>query len=281
MSIVFINCHNESIYNVEKKGKAILQKPEMYHSKFMKQVRKETKAVKDDHRTMGYAEIPLNSTKDFLLKNGGPKPPRPKTGFHCNSKKPQVPKRSETAEIRHNEKNWKEENIKRVVSAAPRQTLPRYVDTKKGDFHDLKSSGLMPVYIYQEKYGKLPKYLVKRMKDLRNLREMYKEEDARKQPLCRYITQEERTELLGVISDLKFILNVIILFYFFYMFKGLKHNWEELQKVYQGLPLMTDTIPKMLRKTKLENELKQLEKDILLLENHPYIYIYKDDHIKY
>lgn len=54
----------------------------------------------------------------------------------------------------------------------------------------------------------------------------------------------------------------------------MKHNWEELQKVYQGLPVLTDTIPKMIRKTKLENDLKQLEKDILLVENLPYIYVY-------
>lgn len=56
-------------------------------------------------------------------------------------------------------------------------------------------------------------------------------------------------------------------------------NWEELQKQYQGLPIMTDTIPKILRKSKLEAELKQLEKDIVLLERHPYIYVYEDDNL--
>lgn len=54
----------------------------------------------------------------------------------------------------------------------------------------------------------------------------------------------------------------------------MKHNWEELQKVYQGLPVLIDTVPKAMRKTKLENDLKCLEKDILLMENMPYIYVY-------
>lgn len=33
----------------------------------------------------------------------------------------------------------------------------------------------------------------------------------------------------------------------------------------------------MIRKAKLENNLKQLEKDILTIENNPYIYLYDDD----
>lgn len=56
--------------------------------------------------------------------------------------------------------------------------------------------------------------------------------------------------------------------------QGLKHNWEEMQQTYQGLPVMIDTIPKAMRKTNMENDLKRLEKDILLIENLPYIYVY-------
>lgn len=61
------------------------------------------------------------------------------------------------------------------------------------------------------------------------------------------------------------------------MLQGLKQNWEELQKQYQGLPILTDTIPKKIRKSKIESALKQLEKDIVLIERHPYIYVYNDD----
>lgn len=49
--------------------------------------------------------------------------------------------------------------------------------------------------------------------------------------------------------------------------------------MYQGLPILTDTIPKMHRKSKLEADLKQLEKDIVLLERHPYIYVYDDNEL--
>jgi hypothetical protein len=56
-------------------------------------------------------------------------------------------------------------------------------------------------------------------------------------------------------------------------FQGLKENWEKLQREYQSLPLLTDTVPKMMRKAKLENSLKSLEKDILLIENNPHIFI--------
>lgn len=64
---------------------------------------------------------------------------------------------------------------------------------------------------------------------------------------------------------------------FFYQFQGLKKNWENLQREYQSLPLLIDTVPKMIRKAKLEKGLKELEKDILMMENNPYIYVYSDD----
>lgn len=60
-------------------------------------------------------------------------------------------------------------------------------------------------------------------------------------------------------------------------FQGLKENWEALQKQYQGLPILTDTIPKKNHKSKIEADLKQLEKDIVLIERHPYIYVYEDN----
>lgn len=48
-----------------------------------------------------------------------------------------------------------------------------------------------------------------------------------------------------------------------------------MQKAFLQLPMLTDTIPKILRKTKMEQELRQLEKDIALVESNPYIYIYE------
>ena len=54
---------------------------------------------------------------------------------------------------------------------------------------------------------------------------------------------------------------------------GLKANWEELHHQYQGLSVITDTAPKKARKERMEAEMKQLEKDIELIEQHSKLYI--------
>ncbi|MGH0142873.1 UNVERIFIED_CONTAM: hypothetical protein FKN15_026728 [Acipenser sinensis] len=55
--------------------------------------------------------------------------------------------------------------------------------------------------------------------------------------------------------------------------KGLKKNWGELHHQYQGISVVTDTTPKKYRKERLETEMKQLEKDIDMIERHKTIYI--------
>ena len=54
---------------------------------------------------------------------------------------------------------------------------------------------------------------------------------------------------------------------------GLKTNWEDLHHQYQGLSVITDTAPKKARKERMEAEMKQLEKDIELIEQHRKLYI--------
>lgn len=54
---------------------------------------------------------------------------------------------------------------------------------------------------------------------------------------------------------------------------GLKANWEDLHHQYQGLSVITDTAPKKARKERMEAEMKQLEKDIELIERHRRLYI--------
>lgn len=56
--------------------------------------------------------------------------------------------------------------------------------------------------------------------------------------------------------------------------QGLKNNWHELQREYQSLPIMTDTMKKQRRKMDLETKLRQLEQDILLVDSNPFIYVY-------
>ncbi|XP_058124073.1 enkurin [Anopheles ziemanni] len=263
MSIVNIYFHDENIYNVEKKPPEKPPKPPLYHSRFERQVRQETKSCKDAHRTMGFSKIPLQTPSEFLKKNCGPRYRATKSApvRLCTGHKPPVPKPNETASgepVGQVMKivDFKKENIKKVVTASPKKVRPRYADTRKGDFHDLEKSGLMPIYVCKPKFGKVPQYLTRRKKDLTAQKERLIEQQAQQKPRCSYISQEERVELL----------------------RGLKQNWEKLQQEYQSLPLLTDTVPKMIRKAKLESTLKRLEKDILTIENNPYIYIYDDDH---
>uniref|UniRef100_A0A182QMK2 Enkurin domain-containing protein n=1 Tax=Anopheles farauti TaxID=69004 RepID=A0A182QMK2_9DIPT len=258
MSIVNIYFHDENIYNVEKKPPEKPPKPPLYHSRFEHQVRQETKSSKDAHRTMGFSKIPLPGPSEFLKKNCGPRHRATKSApvRLCTAHKPPVPKPTESAACQVLKVvDFKKENIKKVVTTSPKKARARYADTRKGDFHDLERSGLMPIYMCRPKFGKVPQYLTRRKKDLIAQKERLIEECSQQKPRCSYISQEERVDLL----------------------KGLKQNWEKLQQEYQSLPLLTDTVPKMIRKAKLENNLKQLEKDILTIENNPYIYIYDEE----
>ena len=54
---------------------------------------------------------------------------------------------------------------------------------------------------------------------------------------------------------------------------GLKKNWEVLHHQYQGLSVVTDTAPKKARKERMEAEMKQLERDIELIERHKVILV--------
>ena len=54
---------------------------------------------------------------------------------------------------------------------------------------------------------------------------------------------------------------------------GLKANWEDIHEQYQGLSVVTDTTPKKNRKERMEAQMKQLEKDIEMIEKHTVIYI--------
>ena len=50
-------------------------------------------------------------------------------------------------------------------------------------------------------------------------------------------------------------------------------NWSELHHLYQGLSLLTDTLPKKLRREKIEAQLDEIEKFIDLIEKNPVIVI--------
>ncbi|KAK6299822.1 hypothetical protein J4Q44_G00298550 [Coregonus suidteri] len=55
--------------------------------------------------------------------------------------------------------------------------------------------------------------------------------------------------------------------------EGMKKNWGELHHQYQELSVVMDTTPKKYCKERLELEMKQLERDIDLIERYKTIYI--------
>lgn len=198
------------------------------------------------HKTFGFPEIPLPTPDNFLRKDEGIQRyyERPKTSHpRCTLRRPPIPhiddlKKTQSNQNLNEEKNFKVINIKRAKSAFLRNKPgPKCFEQKA------------PVYINQPKYGKVPRYLrsindqLKRMElDVKRREE---EMAGRKNEEIRAISQEEKNELLA----------------------GLRHNWDLMQKEYQKMPLLIDTIPKQLRKTKLENNLKSLERDICLLNS--------------
>lgn len=102
-------------------------------------------------------------------------------------------------------------------------------------------------------FGETPQYLLKRREEIRRAQEEYDAYIAEhfRRGTMKQLTREEREHILA----------------------GLKANWEEIHKEYQGLSVVTDTAPKKNRKERMEAEMKQLERDIQVIEKHTQIYI--------
>ncbi|XP_029667386.1 enkurin [Formica exsecta] len=159
------------------------------------------------------------------------------------------------------EKNFVKRNIFRVKRSYPAEPKQRFVDTRYGNTHDLKSSGLLPIYVHKKNYGKIPKFIAVDTKaDVSVETETIKQHDFDEDKMskissCRYIDKEERRILLD----------------------GMKKKWEETMRQFQKLPFLSDTLPKAQKKAKMERELQQLEKDIATIEQHPHIYVYDNN----
>lgn len=157
--------------------------------------------------------------------------------------------------------------------------MRRLVDTRDGHIKKIKGSGEVPEYCLRPDFGQMPAYLVKRNRKIQKKLEKIRYAEETKESLCKLISAEDRLKLLQVRLVLfwqvvqNYTLNVLNNHLF--LFQDLKYNWSLMQKAFLQLPMLTDTIPKILRKTKMEQELKQLEKDIALVEGNPYIYIYE------
>lgn len=237
--------------------------PKRYRSLYSKDIKKLIKDLKKSakmqHKTFGLPDETLTISPDkFLKKDEGIQRyyERPKTSHvRCTSRKPPIPKHNELNKaismqtLDYGDKNFKLINIERAKSAgmAANKPAPKCFEQKA------------PVYIYRSKYGKVPKYLERLKETNEKLRELKMKEEEEKNEKdrnqIRVIDQEEKKKLLD----------------------GLKYNWQKLQEEYQKMPLLIDSVPKMIRKTKLEINLKSLEQDICLLnKNSNRIFILPD-----
>lgn len=153
----------------------------------------------------------------------------------------------------HTKKNFLKSNVIENIMAVPRKPQPTYTDTRNGDKQLLENSGLVSKYIKKKDYGQTPEYLQQRREETRREQEEYDNyvKERMKQGAMKQLPEGERQQIL----------------------QGLKKNWDELHHQFQKLSLVTDTASKKRRKEHLEMKMKQLEKDIEMMERYKIIYI--------
>ncbi|XP_026762990.2 enkurin [Galleria mellonella] len=253
MSLVEISQHDEVIYSILDKPPPEPPKTPRYESKLERELKE--RKIPQLRLTFGYAETPLKTPDKFLRKGEGIGQPRKKSDHKCvvSSNLPPVPERPPPGKKPEKPKiNFKVVNIKKAIKTKGKPVEPRLVDTRDGHIKKIKGSGEVPEYCLRPDFGKMPAYLVKRNRRIQRELEKIKHAEENRESLCKQVSEEERQKLL----------------------EDLKHNWQLMQKAFLQLPMLTDTIPKILKKTKMEQELRQLEKDIALIESNPFIYIY-------
>lgn len=260
---------DESIYNLIPRPVVVAQKQPRYDSKFKSDVRTEVKNTKSDHRTMGYLKEPVPKPDEFLKAHAKefthqfPRPPldpsfqqAPSNNFdqQHSTKKPPVPLHNDQPLLGlKSNKNFVSQNAVDTIMTVPRKPEKVVVDSRKGTKFNLEPSGLTPVYVKKSNFGTIPNYIVEHKNESAKAKEEY---DA-------YMNEYFKRGALRTMSDDE--RNAIL--------NGLKQNWDELHHRFQLLSVITDTVPKRLKKEKLENEMKLLEKDIDLLQRHQLIYI--------
>ncbi|KAG9476632.1 hypothetical protein GDO78_003252 [Eleutherodactylus coqui] len=213
---------------------------------------------------MGPPKVEGPSPKEFLHKHTQEASLAQKSALYdstgrpprclAEEKRPPVPHRTEQPLMGvQTNKSFITTNVAEAVMAVPKKPQPIYVDTKKGDKHLLETSGLVPKYIRKKDYGSTPEYLAKRNEEVRRAQEEYDAyvKERLRMGSMKQLSEDERHSAL----------------------QGLKTNWDQLQHEYQVLSVVIDTPSKKAHKERLEAEMRQLERDIDLIERHKIIYI--------
>lgn len=112
-------------------------------------------------------------------------------------------------------------------------------------------------YCNKPEYGCIPKYICRIKEDIKRENEEVekrkRDQEAAENAKRRLLEKDERNSIL----------------------KGLRARWGDVNSKYQQITHMTvlDTLGKIRRKEHFETELKQIEKDIALMERSEDIYI--------
>ncbi|CBY11367.1 unnamed protein product [Oikopleura dioica] len=235
-------------------------KEKMHISKFRPQAASEYRSGAKPCKTMGPAKVPLNKPENFLKKHET----RPGDGRDVVAKfikngetlKPPVPANApfDSKQLLRSKKDFITKNALDVINARQRMPTEKIVDDVNGQADKIECSGLVPKYTKKKNFGKVPNYICIRKEHRAAAFQDYQnwiyEREALQQSV-RILSEAERMEVVA----------------------GLKKNWEESNVRYQGLSVITDTAPKKKRKQKIEAEMKQLERDIDMIESHKYIYV--------
>ncbi|CAD5121547.1 DgyrCDS10046 [Dimorphilus gyrociliatus] len=247
----------ENIYNLIPREYIRPPKPPRYTSKFKSEAKDDIIGGKQAQKTMGPPKEVVRQPAEFLKKNEKHPPLPEKKEFKypdSDKRKPKIPPTDEKPVMgMRTTKNFITQNAVQNIMSVAKRPEKNYVDTRKGDAHALPPSGLEPKFINRKDYGEVPVYLHKRKEDMERAQQEYNA----------YVAEHFRRGAMEQLSDE--IRQHII--------DGLKANWEEIHREFQGLSVMTDTIPKKSRKERMEAEMAQLEKDIELMEKHPVIFI--------
>ncbi|KAK0090013.1 hypothetical protein PV325_004146 [Microctonus aethiopoides] len=254
----------------------------IYKSKYRKSIDAESTHNKYEHKTLGVMKVSLNTPDKFLKKNSRIHLKQPEVNHKHYRQQDYQQKLSAWEPLRLSKvsdkplessvklmsfsKNFKKENIinikkarhkssnlQEITSALPLSEKPQYFISKHPGDPKIrpKYSDYPPIRIEINSKDDVNKISAE-LTSIRGKTNSIK--NFKKLPNGHYVTDEERADLL----------------------LGMKKKWDELMRQFQALPFLSDTPPKAKRKSKMEENLKQLEKDIDDIERHPYIYVYDD-----
>lgn len=213
MSVIYITEHNENIYSIGEKESSKRHKKT---PKFGKNVEETGAKREKDIKTevvvkkcgiMGPPNQSLPDPSNFLKKKSKTeakaKEIHEHERFHCMKlqKLPSIPHLADLKQDKEakegKKKNFISENIKYVLSKKPKEPEKRVVIDRYGESKEL-SRGLEPIHIYSSTFGRTPRYLQQLIKTKERDLQLKKDIYGTEQPKCRYITREERENLLAV-----------------------------------------------------------------------------------